>query len=142
MMSGLYLEYLNNNDEAITHSLEALKTAEKTDARYIKLICLSNLVREHVIAGEIEQAEEHYKTLQNLILSDPLLNSNINAIYCIEMSKVALLCYNKQWDIACGIIEKNLKPERLEIRRIYAQILQALGRLSEAQLQIEKAKGT
>lgn len=137
MMSGLYLEYLNNNDAALTHSLEGLKAAEKTDARYIKLICHSNLVREYARIGEMIRAEEHYKILQNLFQSDPLLSSNINVIYNIETSNVVLLCCKKQWDIACGIIEKNLKPERIEMRQSYVRILQALGRVKEAQIQIE-----
>jgi hypothetical protein len=89
------------------------------------------------MAGEMERAEEQYKTLLNLFQCDPLLSSNINVIYCTEMSEAALLCHKKQWDIACGIIEKNLKPERIENRRLYAQILQALGRAREAQIQIE-----
>jgi tetratricopeptide (TPR) repeat protein len=140
VMSGIYLEYLGNNNAALENSLDGLKAAEKTDARYIKLICLSNLVREYARIGQLKRAEEHYKTLQNLFRSDTLLSSNINAVFNVEMGNVVLLCAKKKWDTAARIVEKYLKPERIDIILSYAQILLGQGQLKEAQIQFDRVE--
>jgi predicted ATPase len=121
MMSGLYLEYMDKDEEATPHSLAGLKAAEKTDARYIKLICHSNLTREYVRTGKVGLAEEHYKEVKNLFEHDPLLSGNINARYNVDMCARS----KKQWANACLILEKHLNPQRIETKLSYVQILQA-----------------
>jgi tetratricopeptide (TPR) repeat protein len=138
MMSGTYLEYMNKDEDAIAQSLVGLEAAEKTDARYIKLICHSNLTREYAKTGKTELAEEHYKEVANLFEHDPLLSGSINVRYNLDMCYVALLCSKKQWANACSILEKHLTPERIETKLCYTQILQALGRQEETKVQLKR----
>ncbi|HTY74262.1 MAG TPA: AAA family ATPase [Candidatus Nanoarchaeia archaeon] len=140
MMSGTFFESLGDFRAAIIQSLQGLEAAEKTDAVYAKIFCLTNLVRQNARIGQIEHAEEYEVMLEKLFNAHEALKSNMFAVKQASIGKGVFFLCKGQLENAIDIFEKNTALNESETNEGYAWALRLLGRNAEAETQFERLK--
>ena len=140
---SLVYEATSQINEALAANLKALEFANKAGSQWTLAIAYSNFVLLYSMLEDLEHAEKYYSLLAEMP-KEVVSNTFVRIGAC----KTVLSLAKKQYRQAAGLMQESLSAleeginpsQEIAVYRNYAQVLQKLGMLNEAEEQLIKAQ--